>query len=248
MMKYRGTLLAFLAAFSVHAAHAQTLTDGHTDLSVAYDDQMSMGIHQDEGDVDYDPATTLLYVGENTRAARPSDAAYDFIGVGPGDQYWRLKDTQVPDQLYLGIGMDSLDADDPRFMSYVQTDPRWNINDPAKWVKVQLMAFSGPGQVSTWYNTDDGPSALFSTTDGIGANDYIMTPVGGDNHFNWAFTQSGLYDLQIQASAYLADGTQVFSDVTTYHFGVESVPEPASLTCLGILAATAARRAKRRAA
>ena len=239
------TALALFAALG----SAQTVIDNdHTDLDISYDTSLALGVHFDPTDDDYAASDVLLSVYDNSLGMRPMGAAYDFIGNSAGADTYFIPESQEPDKLYLGIGMDSLEPDDARFLSYVQTDPRFNTAEAAKWTKLLFTGFTGPGQISTWQNTPNGPRVLFATKDGIDASDYALTPVAGDNHFNWAFTAPGDYTATFVASAFAADGSALVSDPATYNFrigGAQPVPEPASFAALGVGALALLRRRRK---
>jgi surface-anchored protein len=55
---------------------------------------------------------------------------------------------------------------------------------------------------------------------GDGTPDQLTLATGGHQHTSWAFTSAGMYRVTFQATATLADGTQVASDPATYTFYV----------------------------
>jgi surface-anchored protein len=75
----------------------------------------------------------------------------------------------------------------------------------------------------------------------------------GHSHANWGFTAEGVYDVQMQISGTLADGTTyVSSDVETFTFlvGSSTVPEPGAIALLasgvvGVLLSSRLRRRKK---
>ena len=229
-------LASALLALPVLASAQTVIGEDHTDLDISYDnDQLALGVHFDPTDDDYEAADTIFAVYENGRGVRPAGTQFDFIGNAAGAPTYFIPESQEPGHIYLGIGMDSLDSDDSRFLSYVQTDPRFNTTTAARWTTLTLTGFTGPGQISTWQNTANGPRVLFATSDGIGATDRILTPVAGDNHFNWAFTAPGDYTATFVASAFKADGGAIASAPATYNFRVgQPVPEPATVAALGL--------------
>ena len=241
-------LATALLALPVLASAQTVIGEDHTDLDISYDnDQLALGVHFDPTDEDYAASDVLLAVYDNGLGARPAGSQYDFIGNAAGASTYFISESQEPERIYLGIGMDSLEPDDSRFLSYVQTDPRFNTTTAARWTNLTLTGFTGPGQISTWQNTPSGPRVLFATSDGIGAGDNILTPVAGDNHFNWAFTASGDYTATFVASAFSPNGAAITSAPATYSFrvGGQPVPEPASMAALGLGALGLLKRRRR---
>jgi surface-anchored protein len=80
------------------------------------------------------------------------------------------------------------------------------------------------------------PTVWMSTTNGISSSDTFIFTAGTHAHMNWAFTSSGIYELDMRASAFINDElgglVPVTSDLVTYRFGVEVAPEPASMLAL----------------
>jgi surface-anchored protein len=243
---------------SGNQSRAAVLDVDHTDLSIGYDAASkvaSLGIHYDPTDEDLDPATTTLRALSQAIEARPAGSNYNFIGVNPGDAYWRLPQSQSdnPEVLYLGFGADDIDdADGAHVKSWSPTDSR--VSGPGKWFKVQMNSLTGPtgGKMSMWESTLSGPKVWMATSDGITTGDggdstYVL--LGGDAHYNWGFTLPGIYEATFTVSGFDTDGSAVTSDPTTYTFDVQAVPEPASI---GLLAGSGAillgrRRARSRA-
>jgi surface-anchored protein len=122
---------------------------------------------------------------------------------------------------------------------------------PANWnsLTLRLVVASGPagGHFSLWQSDLFGsPTMKMATGDGISAADTISLSVGGHDHFNYGFTQPGIYNLTFQWDGeHAVDG--VVSATGTYSFGVTTVPESSStaLLALGALALFARRRACR---
>ncbi|MCU0315225.1 MAG: choice-of-anchor M domain-containing protein [Fimbriimonadaceae bacterium] len=235
-------LLSFALLGLASFSHAQLieLSSGHIDLGLGYENgDWDPHIHL-HGGGEFEPDEAYLYYGIAARANRPAGSAYDFIGVSAGSQIWRNYSNNVTGIPWLGFGFEEIAPG--TFDSSVQSDPRL---DPvsAEWVDVNLISFTGPGQVSFFQGGGASPKVWFATSDGIDTTDKFISTVGGHEHGSFVFTQTGIYTLTFQASA-LLNGTRVFSDEYTYSFGVEqAVPEPMTM---GLLALGAAALAKRR--
>lgn len=242
--------LSAVAALNWNSASAVVLDHQHVDIGVAYeDDAWDLHVHDETNDVEYEPGEALLYVGAlDPPATQPVGAEWEFIGAGAGQEYWLLPAQQTPGMLFLGIGTEEIAPG--TFLEYFETDPR--VDSEAAWITLSLRDVRGPGEVALW--TTDGfgsPTAWMSTFDGgITAADAAFLLEDSHQHFNLGFTEPGLYEIDLQASAYLPDGSVTTSDVATYHFGVNAVPEPATwgLAALAGLALALAHQRVRRAA
>lgn len=228
-------------------AMSQTiLSSGHIDLGLAYPGGVwEPHVHAHDGDLEFAPDEALLYYGTNARFARPAGSAYDVLGVAAGAQIWRNFSGNVPDIPWLGFGFEEITAG--TFGSYLQTDDR---RDPivAEWIDVSLVGYTAPagGHVTFFQGQGSSPTIWFATSDGISASDKFISTVAGHEHGSFAFTKAGLYSLTFVASAIdVSTGNRITSDEYTYHFGVEAVPEPGTLSALVAGLALAFRRKKR---
>lgn len=238
------TLAAAIAALSSLAHGVTVLSSGHTDVGVGYESPKTfdMHVHSHLTDEEYEPSEVLLFLGENTRVLRPAGSEYDFLGVPAGAQYWQLPETDEPDMLFLGLGTEEMDPNEADFAPYVETDPRVSGAAPFRWITVSVLGKRGPGDIAGFRYGDDAPLVWYSSVDGFDATDKMIVKAGSHMHLNWAFTAAGLYELDLQASTYFdenqngvfdAGDSLLRSDVATYQFGVEAVPEPATLAALG---------------
>lgn len=244
-------IVAALLALPTGAARAEfvaVLDHQHVDIGLAYEDAAwDLHVHNETDGIEYSPDEALLYGGTNTRTNRSASSAFDFIGVGAGQQFWRLPQSQAPGVIFLGIGAEEIE--DGTFADWTPTDPRVG-GETGPYIQLDLVAVRGPGDFSVWSSTDDGPLVWMSTYDGgITAADSLFAFSGSHSHFNFGFTKAGLYEVDLRATAYLGPGLSnpVTSDVATYHFGIEAVPEPATwgMMALGgalLLSSTRKRR------
>lgn len=233
-----GLALAGLAlAAPARAEFLTTYTSGHADIAVLYEGGSAFELHYHFGPgavldgvplagglptsaYEFDPSEINIFVPLSTGTARPAGAQWDFLGTAAGSTVYVLPQTNVPSLPFVGIASDELNP------------TQWST--PITWT---LNAASGPGQFSL-YQTDlfGNPVERWSTSNGT--PDAFTLPVGGHDHFNYAFTAPGAYDLTIAASARTAAGLLV-SDTATFRFQVgppevEVIPEPSGLVLAGM--------------
>jgi surface-anchored protein len=211
-------------------ARAQTILDeGHIDIEVEFENgALELKLKNHDTGEGFDPATSILYVGPLARTNRPGGSQWDFIGAPSGAPIWVLPQIETDGLLLLGFGAEEV--------------------DPGKFTGdfgVRIRSFRGPGNLSNWIVDPNGnPEPGFATFDGAEGDRSLFEP-GDHLEFAWGFTEDGLYTVGLQAFGTLADGTLVESEVVDYTFGVEAVPEPATIGALGVGLAVLARRRRK---
>ena len=238
-------LLAALVAGNLAVANlpaVTTFTIEHVDIGLAEGTELEPHWHDETNAAEYEPGEAEAFVNPAFAATiRPAGAQWDFLDVGAGETYYQIPESSDPNLPFLGIGAE--EADLTAFDAWNPGDAR-GANSSAKWFGLRLLGYSYTGYAtnphfSLW--KDDGlgnPVIWMATSNGIGADDvaYVLD----HEHFNFAFTDIGVYELEFEAFA-RQGGNDVTSSPATYRF---VVPEPgsAALLLLGGLAALRRRR------
>ena len=222
-----------LALFSLTARSAVLYTEGHADIGIGYEDnELEPHFHAEEAIIDgsyvedqeYEADEVVINVGDSSYdywvglGGRPAGASWDPVGVSAGTLFWFLPQTQtLAESLalpFLGVGSEELSPGD------------WTGN-----LLVALTSVSGPGEFSMWQDGFFGPTFFMSTANGISGADSMNVVPGGHDHYNFAFTSPGFYEVTWEISGtHSLDGAKSASG--TYGFLVgpvaASVPEPVS--------------------
>jgi len=182
-----------------------TLTTGHTDVGVVYDNgQFFMNVHVDTTDTDYDPKRVVLSVGAGALTTVPTNETFSFLG-NAGDPVWVLPQVQDESLLFLGFGSDGL--------------PEGVFTDDV--VHIQLIDVKGPGEFAMFgFDPFGTPFVVMNTRDDIDSADSYPFVAGSDAHFNWAFSEAGKYRITFETTATLLDGTVISTGQATYSFEV----------------------------
>jgi surface-anchored protein len=246
-------LACLVAASLACPGQAQTfLTTEHVDIVMGWTSTggWDLHVHDEDNDVEYEPNDAVLVVLPAAfNFNRPAGSAWDFLGVSAGTTLWRLPATQDPELLYLGIASASgVSGADKFFDSYNETDAR--VNSTARWIRLTLKNVSGPGHFAIFTESSGVPTVWMASADGIQApvagngGDSVYVLEDGHNHYFYAFTAPGDYQITFEASGILG-GTRDFSGDVVYNFQVRAVPEPGSLLLVGTgLTTLVARRRK----
>lgn len=223
-------MAAWLASPPLASALPPVLSVEHVDIGVGYeDDAWDLHVHDEDNDLEYEPDVPVLYGGPNTRTTQPLDPAFAFTGASPGDDLWVLPEVQEPNKLFLGFGAEEVAPG--TLDNYLEPDPR--VDAAEEWIKLQLVAVRGPGQVSVFQTDPFGaPLVWLASAGGLDLEDVVFVPAGGHRHASFAFTAPGCYELDFIGSAFV-NGQSVVSDVATYRLGIECVPEPSGLALAG---------------
>jgi surface-anchored protein len=206
------------------------LLTGHVDGIEANfaNGQWQMGTWERDTDIHDTPGAVLFVAKPAARTTQPTGDQWAFLGAGAGNTVWILPQYQDPNLLYLGTNDEGTDPGD--LLSYMATDPRLPHDVAVPWIKASVVAVRGPGDFSV-FSTDSfgNPTVWVDTADNsnghtggqLDSSDALWLIGGGHVHYNWAFTQRGYYAIDVQASAFLPDGTPTSSQVVTYYLSAE---------------------------
>ena len=230
------TIFAAITVGSLQRASAASIyTAEHGDLGIAYEggalephyhlgpaaivDGSPVGNAPDG--MEFAPDELITFVADPS-VARPAGAQWNFLGSASGAPIWFLPQAEDSGKPFFGIASEELTPGD------------WTV------LSLSLTGMNGPaGGHFSLYQTDGfgSPIVQFATSDGITGTDSYNLIIGGHAHYNWAFTEPGIYELEFTVSGtHASDGFKTAS--ATYTFGVTQVPEPGS-SALGLLAAGA---------
>lgn len=163
------------------------------------DYELDLHLHSEEvTPAEFGAGDALLPVVAAAKEIRPADSALDFIGVTSGSSFWLLPKNQNPDVLFLSIGTEELNPAD--FASSLT------------WSLVTVTGSGGgaaPGYFSVWNSNSGSPwfsgvVPLMSTAPGASTPGSLTVAAGAHSHFNYGFTEPGLYNITFAASGTLS--------------------------------------------
>jgi surface-anchored protein len=234
LKKYTIRWILFLSLCLGFTSHAVvTLSIGHVDgfevhydpAAIAPEKPLGLHIHDDTTNTHYEPAEVILQVNQAAFGSQ-GDVFTNALRLGwASGNGWVLPSTQSesvdengdPAMLFLGVASDG--------GGVVWTGNQFKIS-------VISVGVNNPGDFAMYRFS--GSAGSFSnpinTKNGVSSSDVLtVSSLGGHEHWNWAFSESGEYTLNFQASGLLGD-VLFESAVETYTFNV--IPEPSSSTML----------------
>ena len=238
--------LAALTAATLTAAPAlaQTaITGGHWDLEVAYEDgtwdphwhrhdtdnELELGDVVMTGVFDGDAGGFLA--GVDAATPRPAGSQWDFTGAaGGGDLFIFPAGDPQPELPYLGNAAEEVDLG--VFVGDVLTLTFEGLQSAPAGGDYSLYGFAGGGPRA--FFSSEGDAATF-------AANTLQLNAGSHQHYNWAFTEPGVYELAFSASGTLQDDNS-FTDSGTFVATFNVVPEPAGLSLLALAGLALGRR------
>ena len=186
------------------------LTNEHVDLRVLYDptatNKLSIVARDEDHQINYQSNEVHLVVQQSAQLSLPSGTPFG----NAGDILWIIPQSQNPDLLYLGLSTEGL------------PDNTFSGN-----LDFRLKAVTGPGNFFVWQSDSTGNlHVYFDSADGITDADSHSSIVGSHEHFNWAFSTNGVYQVTFQVSGQLIGATTNISSPDTM-FTFQVLPLPA---------------------
>ncbi|MBA2947619.1 choice-of-anchor M domain-containing protein [Streptomyces himalayensis] len=182
------------------ALAATTLSSGHVDvLDADWDGSaLSLHVHDEETDTEYDPADVTLSVPAAAKVANPG---YGFLGTG--SQVWLLPDTEAEADaagvLFPGISTEHLTTG-----VFANNNVTYRLLSATRngAATEDFSIYAGSG--SRWFDSDTSTTSFKSRTFAVGTH----------NHANWAFEEAGTYQLTFRVQGTVSGVTQ--SDTAVY--------------------------------
>ncbi|MEN1681090.1 MAG: choice-of-anchor M domain-containing protein [Planctomycetota bacterium] len=233
----RVALAVCLAASSAEAV--SIYSNGHSDIALLHElgtNHFDFIFRFDTDSVFEDGNTTFagnnipvteaaIRVPEPTvlRSAPFDTSEWDFLGVPavpPGDtsgdgELWFISQGNDPARPFMGIATETLNP-----------SAQWN-GDLTYTLEAVLEGPEG-GEVAVWQQDSNGdPIPYFSTVEGADVTNELVDQISGHDHYNWTFSEPGVYRLLIGASAvHVQDGLVQSSDVLTFVVGGDTALTP----------------------
>jgi len=206
------------------------LTTEHVDFGLGEGPGLEPHWHDETNNIEYQPNEAFAFIDPvEAINSRPAGAQWDFLGMAAGENVWILPQSSDPDLLFLGIGAEEVDPG--TFDIWNPGDPRGGKNVPARWLRMQLTSFSGPGQFSMFQGFT--PTVWMSTLAAPAAGNYFYVVEGGHDHVNWAFSELGVYELTFEVMGFI--GGNPVTDTGTFTFSTMNplpIPEPSTYAML----------------
>ncbi len=164
---------------------------------------------------------SAFYLPPAARVATPSGANFGFIGAGTGGLAYILPQVQNPALPYLGI---STNGSFPGTLTAYQPNDARAAGSKA-WIRLDVTAVRGPGKVSVYQTSPTGvPTNWVASNDGLTAKDSIFIVSGDTQQYSWAFTQPGVYQVDITATGYRGANQTlpITSPLQTLSFAVDA--------------------------
>jgi surface-anchored protein len=207
-------------------------TQGHGDLTPVFaNEQWSTEVRTGQTQT----VQNLLIVGGNSAlTTRPSAEQFGFLGVAAGEALYVWPASGMPNIPQLGFGGAGIPAG--VLASYQHPDPR--VNALGQWVDMRVVGLrsSSAGALSLYTTDVFGQSKVWiATADGITDVDKLVFAAGSHQHFNFAFSKAGTYELDVVFSGYRdrngngqreAVDPYIESGVTTLYFAVDTASSP----------------------
>lgn len=208
-------------------------TDGHMDIGARVVGGELRGYWKNDGATVDGQTTYVDYAADGLRALgifdddtppllRPAGAQWDFFGVAAGEPIYILPSSGIPATLpYLGLS-----SEHPTLAAYDE-------------LRITLVGMTGPaGGVFSLYSSS--ANVPINTLNSVFPAGSVTMDIGDHLHFNWAFSQLGVYDLTFQFEA--LGGDPVLTGTDVFRFDIIPEPTTAALMIVAFAGATLMRR------
>jgi surface-anchored protein len=231
----------WLLAVMATSAHAQVkeYSAGHGDIGLAFHDEGNgpelelhwhfdgsgildgaradtlTGFDPDDG-IEFEPDEIAILVTDANKMVLGQ--AYSWLGNVASDEIWILPQSNVPGRPFLSLAGEELS------------------NATFSDASLFLIDVTGPGNFAAGQFNGFTPEPIWVSNNGFGIDDEINIGVGdgAHDHFFYAFTQPGIYDIELTGEADLIAGGSE-TDTGTFRFvvgNVTAIPEPSSWAVL----------------
>lgn len=233
-------ILLFLTVVTAAQSRADVagrlvMGQGHLDIDFDYTAEAGWVLrhrHEDKGIRSFGEGLIFVrdgaFPGEGSRITRPEGAQWEFLGVAAGEPFWFLPATEREEIVWPGMAAEHTDLS--LLAPWEAGDPRRSAQ-PTRWIAVNLVNVrftgEGAGHLAMWVTDIGGAPLIFWSTAAPhpAGNRYLMA-AGSHNHMAWGFSAPGVYEVDVQASTVLADGSLSESAVETLVFVVGATPDP----------------------
>ena len=157
-----------------------------------------------------------------SRTTRPSGEQWEFLGVSEEERFWFVPQS-FWNCLWPGFAVSG------PFAEYQESDDRV-LQAIDAWVSFRLrdVRYVGAAEkpvFSTWTSSSvSGLKVWMATLDEIDETDRFLVGRGGHAHLAWGFSDRGVYEVDLEATAFLGPGatSEVSTGAQTFTFAVGS--------------------------
>lgn len=193
-------------------AGRKLLYQAHVDALYAtyLDDQLATAVVDGQAVRPHDDVCLRLAPDANSKGEEvsrlvvPDDPAFADLGE-PGTILW-----------YAPRSVSFLDQWRPIWAGMGAFDPNHENEVPGNFVDdevtFELVDFDGPGDMNVFYKIPTMEKPEYSLRTGDDPKTTFTYTVGGHGHYDWTFTEPGIYTLTVQVSATTTDGEELVSE------------------------------------
>ncbi len=202
-------------------------TNGHADFRPVYENgEFGFILNPDDHllpEPTYETEEIITYLDSTALLTRGGDEQYDILGVEAGEPIYVADSSgSIASVPYIGWSGESLVSD----VFAERTIP--TSTRVREYVEIQMVGFrtDSGGDFTVYSVSSTGAvTARFATSDGISEEDQIWTNVGSHSHYNTAFTQPGVYEIDVVVSGYLdVNGNNELDEADIYvESGIQTI-------------------------